>query len=116
MTSIRYAHIAAEAMLLPCKAAIIDGEIILADPAGASDFAGLQAVLANHPEWLTFVAFDLLHLDGMDFRHLTLVDRRERLHQLIDQGTPRIQFSQALPGTGREVFEVVERRPRGHRL
>src|SRR4051794_27336790 len=45
----RYAHIAEEALRLPCTSAIIDGEVILADPAGASDFAGLQAVIASRP-------------------------------------------------------------------
>ena len=107
--TIRCAHIAIEARQLPCQAAIIDGEIILADPAGASDFAGLQAIITNNSERLAFVAFDLLHLDGMDFCHRTLVDRGERLHQVIGQGTRRLQFSQALPGTGRQVFEVVQR-------
>ena len=40
--ALRYKHLAAEAANLPCQSAIIDGEVILADPAGASDFAGLQ--------------------------------------------------------------------------
>src|SRR6478735_3481983 len=69
----RYASIAAEAITLPCRTAIIDGEIILADPAGAADFAGLQSVIATNPEQLTFVAFDMLHLDGVDMRSQTLV-------------------------------------------
>jgi bifunctional non-homologous end joining protein LigD len=55
----RYALIAAEALQLPCKTAIIDGEVILASMAGAADFAGLQLVIARQPERLTFVVFDL---------------------------------------------------------
>lgn len=107
--TLRYAHIAADATQLPCKSAIIDGEVILADPAGASDFAGLQAVIASQPGRLTFVAFDLLHLDGIDLRSHMLVERRALLAELIGQGTDRVQYSQQMPGSGVEVFGVAER-------
>lgn len=104
----RYAPIAAEAITLPCSTAIIDGEIILADPAGASNFAGLPSVIANDPDQLTFVAFDILHVDGTDLRAQTLVERRERLAKLIGRGGSRIHFSQTLPGTGPQVLTVIE--------
>ena len=108
--ALRYKHIAAEASNLPCQSAIIDGEVILADPAGASDFAGLRAVLARNPAQLTFVAFDLLHLDGKDLRGQPLAARREAIQNLTDgPHGDRIQFSQSLPGTGPQVFEIIER-------
>lgn len=104
----RYAPIASEVLQLPGKTMIIDGEIILADPAGASDFAGLPSVIANHPDQLTFVAFDLLHFGGVDLRFRPLVERRELLEDLIGKGGDRIQFSQTMPGTGAQIFHVVE--------
>ena len=67
-------------------------------------FAGLPSVIANDPDQLTFVAFDILHVDGTDLRAQTLVERRERLAKLIGRGGSRIQFSQTLPGTGPQVF------------
>jgi bifunctional non-homologous end joining protein LigD len=106
--TLRYPHIIAEALLLPCRTAIIDGEVILSNPAGASDFAGLQAVIARQPERLTFVAFDLLHLNGLDLRHLPCSERRERLTTLIGNGSSRIKVSQVLPGSAAAVFAVAE--------
>lgn len=106
--TLRYPHIIAEALQLPCRTAIIDGEVILADPAGGSDFAGLQAVIARQPERLTYVGFDLLHLNGVDLRPLPCSARRERLLMLIGNGGDRIQFSHALPGTAAAVFAVAE--------
>lgn len=106
--TLRYPQIIAEALQLPCSTAIIDGEVIFADPAGTSDFAGLQAVIARQPQRLTYLAFDLLHLDGVDLRHLPFCERRERLLILIGNGSDRIRFSQALPGTAAAVFAVAE--------
>ena len=76
-----------------------------------SSFSEIQAELSSRrSNRFVFVAFDLLHLDGIDLRKLPLVMRRERLQRLVktaDGG--RIQFSEALPGTPRQVFDVVDR-------
>jgi len=69
----------------------------------------MQAIIASRPERLTFVAFDILHLDGLDLRPLPLAERRRRLQKLIGAGGTRIHFSQDLPGTGAEVFAAIER-------
>jgi len=64
---------------LPCRSAILDGEVIVQDALGVSDFEALQAVLRSQPARLIFYAFDLLHLDGKDLR-----DRKQneqRWHQ-----------------------------------
>ena len=76
-----------------------------------SSFNELQAELsARRSNRLVFVAFDLLHLDGMDLRKLPLVVRRERLERLVQTADGgRIQFSEALPGTPQQVFDVVDR-------
>ncbi len=63
-----------------------------------SNFSALQAAIGREPSRLLFVAFDLLHLDGMDLRQLPLVVRRERLQRLVETADGgRIQFSEALP-------------------
>ena len=52
------------------------------------------------------MAFDLLHLNGHDLRDITLKDRREILQAMIPAGG-RIQFSEALPGTGDAVYHLA---------
>lgn len=106
-----YGAVAATAGRLRCKAAIIDGEMILQDGEGRSDFASFQkAVRRKQPAaGLLFMAFDLLHLNGSDLRKAMLVDRRALLHALIGPFDPgrAIQFSEALDGDGGTVFAAA---------
>jgi bifunctional non-homologous end joining protein LigD len=63
---------------------IIDGEIVALDDHGAPDFAALQAALSeDKTENLAFFAFDLLFLDGEDWREQPLLARKERLAALL---------------------------------
>jgi bifunctional non-homologous end joining protein LigD len=63
---------------------LIDGEIVALDDHGAPDFAALQAALsAEKTENLVFFAFDLLFLDGEDWREQPLVARKQRLEALL---------------------------------
>jgi ATP-dependent DNA ligase len=64
----RYRPIVAAARRLPCRAAIIDGEVIVQDESGISDFGALRSAIDDEPHRLLFYAFDLLHLDGKDLR------------------------------------------------
>ena len=109
--STRYWPITLTASVMPFKSGIIDGEVVVLDDHHRSNFNELQGELsARRSNRLLFVAFDLLHVDGMDMRKLPLVVRRERLERLgqtADGG--RIQFSEALPGTPHQVFNVVDR-------
>ena len=59
-----YPGIVAAAAKLPCKSAMLDGEVIVQDARGASDFEALQSALRQRGTPLIFYAFDLLHLDG----------------------------------------------------
>ncbi|MEI9401673.1 hypothetical protein [Mesorhizobium argentiipisi] len=56
--------------------AIIDGEIVVLDEAGHSDFGELRKAIIRRQHDLYFVAFDLLHLNGRDLRDMPLTDRR----------------------------------------
>src|SRR6185369_15465055 len=59
----RYPGIIAAVRKLPCRSAILDGEVIVQDALGVSDFEALQAALRSLPTRLIFYAFDLLHLE-----------------------------------------------------
>lgn len=63
---------------------ILDGEVVALDDHGAPDFAALQAALSEErTENLVFFAFDLLFLDGEDWREQPLLIRKERLESLL---------------------------------
>jgi bifunctional non-homologous end joining protein LigD len=89
-----YRRVVEAAGKLPCKAGLIDGEIIVQDENGISDFDALRSAIHKAPHRIVFFAFDLLHLDGQDLRRTPLLERRETLRKLIEPD-PRspIQFS-----------------------
>ncbi|RVC47443.1 MAG: ATP-dependent DNA ligase [Mesorhizobium sp.] len=104
----KYRDLAETARGLNVRSAIIDGEIIVLNDAGVSDFGELRKAITGRQHDLYFVAFDLLHLNGHDLREMPLINRREILQAMIPEGQ-HIQFSEALPGTGDAVFHLVDR-------
>jgi len=103
----RYPSIARAAANLPCQLAIIDGEAIVQNGDGASDFEGLQSAMRWQPNNIILYAFDLLHLDGEDLRKETLLDRRACLKTLISENAEsRIQFSEGFVGNGAALFKA----------
>ncbi|WP_149805013.1 ATP-dependent DNA ligase [Mesorhizobium sp. NFR06] len=102
----KYRPLAAEADKLATESFIIEGETIVTNEAGLSDFHTLRSAITRRPQDLYLVAFDLLYLNGHDLRDMPLKDRREILQALIPAGG-RIQFSEALPGTGDAVYHLA---------
>ena len=68
---------------LRCRSAIIDGEAIVQDGNGASDFDALPAAIQSRSNSIILCAFDLLHLNGVDLRQQILLDRRAELSHLL---------------------------------
>jgi bifunctional non-homologous end joining protein LigD len=78
--------IAAALAQLKLSGAWIDGELIVTDPNGRSDFSLLQHMLEQgRLEELAFCAFDLLFYDGKDLRELPLSDRKTRLDAALSK-------------------------------
>lgn len=103
----KYRDLAEAAKALDVESAIIDGEIIVLNEAGLSDFSELRKAITRRQHDLYFVAFDLLHLNGHDLRDMPLEDRREILAGMIAPGG-RIQFSEALPGEAKAIYHLVD--------
>jgi bifunctional non-homologous end joining protein LigD len=70
-------------------------------PDGHSDFAALRTKEGG--EQASFVAFDLLNLEGDDFRERPLEERREALARLV-HGAAGVRFSEAVSADGALVF------------
>ncbi|ESX26217.1 MULTISPECIES: ATP-dependent DNA ligase [unclassified Mesorhizobium] len=103
----KYRDIVAASAELGAESAIIDGEIVVLNDAGLSDFAALRKAITRRQHDLYFVAFDLLHLNGHDLRDMGLQERREILESMIPANI-RIQFSQPLPGDAKAIFHLID--------
>lgn len=68
------------------RAEDIDGEIIVLNEAGLSDFGALRKAITTRQHDLYFVAFDLLHINGHYLRDMPLEERREILSEMILEG------------------------------
>jgi len=94
-----------EASKLPCQSAIIDGESILQNENGASDFDALSSAMRWHPNNIILYAFDLMHLNGKDLRPKPLFERRALLRGLLrSDEESRIQFSEEFGEDGDALF------------
>ena len=83
------------AVKLDCQSAIIDGEAIIQDENGISDFEALRSALWRCPHAIILYAFDLMHLNGRDLRQEPLLERRWLLQGLLGKDDEsRIQFSE----------------------
>jgi bifunctional non-homologous end joining protein LigD len=86
---------------LAAESALIDGEAVAVRPDGHSDFAALRTKAGSARACL--VAFDLLNLNGEDFRQRPIEERRAALSPLV-AGVDCILFSDALVTEGALVF------------
>lgn len=103
----RYPRIIDAAVKLRCRSAVLDGEVVVQDERGVSDFEALQQAIKSDPGRLIFYAFDLLRLDGRDIRGLPLIERRARLKKLIGADpTNRLQFSDEYVGNAAALFRA----------
>ncbi|TGR72788.1 ATP-dependent DNA ligase, partial [Mesorhizobium sp. M2D.F.Ca.ET.223.01.1.1] len=88
----KYKPIANEAEGLRAESFIIEGEMIVLNEKGLSNFDALRSAITRRPQDLYLVAFDLLNLNGHDLLDMPLQDRREVLQALVPVGG-HIQFS-----------------------
>jgi bifunctional non-homologous end joining protein LigD len=97
----------AEALLaLPVSSATVDGEGVVCDDRGLSDFDRLRSAVGRRGSREAFLyAFDLLELDGHDLRREPWTVRRETLASLLRKAGDGIRLSEHLDGTdGATIF------------
>src|SRR5262249_11976459 len=100
-----YPGITKAATKLDCRSAIIDGEVIIQNEQGVSNFEALKSAIRWHPQKLIFCAFDLLHLNRKDLRDQPLLERRAKLKELIPPEHPFL-FSEEFTGDAAAFFQA----------
>ncbi len=109
----RFQHLADAAAKLGHNTMILDGEGVVLDAKGRSDFSMLQKALGGRggrrfAHEAVFFAFDILYLDGRDLRSMPLSERRELLKQVIsDDQTGTIRLSEEVDAAGVEFFKIA---------
>lgn len=90
------------------KAIVLDGEVVVFDKNGRSDFSMLQDSVKKGKNNFSYVVFDILAL-GEDTRSMPLLERKKLLEALSKFFTPNIILSEYVLGNGKECFEVAKR-------
>ncbi len=90
------------------RAMILDGEMVILDASGKTDFQALQNYMRN-PKGLslTYIIFDLLALDGEDLREHLLIKRKETLEMLMQDAPANLRYSQHIAGNGKDFFRAA---------
>ena len=105
----RMPDIAAALAELPVEDALLDGEVVVYDDEGKTSFADLQAAFQEGKKKpLTFVIFDLLHLNGHNLRSFPLEQRKNILEKILASDGEHegiLRYSEHLGTRGGEVFE-----------
>jgi bifunctional non-homologous end joining protein LigD len=84
---------------------VLDGEAVVWDENGKSNFGDLQAAIKGRGESISFVVFDLLHFDGENLRNLPLSERLKRLAGLISDEPNVVRRSKTwASGEGRDLY------------
>ncbi len=80
----KFSTVAAALSALPVQNALIDGEVVVENADGVSDFSALQDALKHRqPERMAYYAFDLMYLDGVDLTRCPQIERKQKLAKLL---------------------------------
>jgi bifunctional non-homologous end joining protein LigD len=96
------------------REAWLDGEIVVLDEAGRSDFQKIQmrfSVQKPSPQLIAqapavFYIFDLLYFDGYDLRRAPLLERENLLRQILREDS-RVRFSDHVIGQGQQLYQLA---------
>ena len=87
---------------------VLDGELVVTDEAGKTDFQALQNFLRDpsgkHP---AYVAFDLMAFEGDDMRDRPLAERKELLESLMSDAPDDLRYSVHVRGNGADSFRAA---------
>ena len=88
--------------------AVVDGEVVMLDENGKSNFGALQNWRSEADGEIYFYVFDVLWLNGNDLMQIPLSERRNILKQIIPENN-NIRFSENFEVSGIEFFETAKK-------
>jgi bifunctional non-homologous end joining protein LigD len=112
----RYPELRDLPQFIKAKTAILDGEVVALDEKGRASFslmqqrtgfrAGGRRAAANADVPVLYYAFDLLFLDGFDWRHVPLEERKRKLVSLLVPGDA-VRYSDHYEEQGKALFDMA---------
>lgn len=94
-----------------CKktSAVLDGEVVVFDENGKSDFGLLQENIKKEKDNFKYVVFDILALNNEDLRNKPLIKRKEILENFLADSPKNIIVSNFVFGKGKECFNLAKK-------
>lgn len=88
--------------------AIFDGEVVVLDKKGKSDFQSLQNYQKTGKGDIRYYIFDVLYFNGRDLRSLPLIERKVQLRTILPKD-PRslLQYSDHIDGQGKKFYAAA---------
>jgi bifunctional non-homologous end joining protein LigD len=104
--TVRFPAIARALLTFPADTALIDGEVAYVLPSGITDFKSLQEHIDTPNPSIRYFVFDLLSLDGKDWRKKPLKERRGRLAKLMSTkgASDFLIYADYVQGSGPDFF------------
>lgn len=99
----KFPNLSAAARSIRAESALIDGEVVIFDRDGRSNFQKLQhAIHSIAKANFCFQAFDLIYLNGIDLTRVALEDRKSLLKSLFDSlpSPSPFRYSDHVEGSG----------------
>jgi bifunctional non-homologous end joining protein LigD len=90
---------------LPKEFAILDAEVVCLGSDGAANFDALHSRVNDQSA--VALAFDLMSLDGEDFRQEPYSERKAVLRKVLRRACRGIQYVENAEGHGDRLFEAV---------
>ncbi|MET4138183.1 DNA ligase D [Pedobacter sp. UYP1] len=88
---------------------VVDGEILVLNNKGVSNFGKLQNWRSEADGELVYYVFDLIWYNGIDLTELPLSSRQEILASVLPQNDDRIRLSKVFKAKGTEFFHAAEK-------
>lgn len=89
--------------------AVLDGEVLVLNEKGISNFGQLQNWRSEADGALTYCVFDILWYKGKDLTDLTLVERQAILNEILPQSHDSIRLSKVFDTSGIAFFEAAKK-------
>jgi bifunctional non-homologous end joining protein LigD len=112
----RYPELKDMPAFVKAKTAILDGEVVALDADGRASFSLMQQrtgfrpggrkAVANADVVVLYYAFDLLYLDGYDWRRVPLEERKKKLQSILQSGDA-LRYSDHYAAQGKALFEIA---------
>ena len=116
----RYPELTEMAKSISADTAILDGEVVALDEEGRASFSLMQQRTGfrpgerrrtGNPEIpVIYYAFDLLYLNGYDWRRVPLEERKKKLASIIKPNDPELRFSDHYAEHGNALFDMVKKK------